>query len=118
MTGTVLIVDDHATFRRFLRRLLESAGFRVVGEASGAAAGLAATRALDPDAVVLDVMLPDGSGLEVARALAATRARSRVVLVSSRTAADLGAALAETPAAGFIAKADLTAEALGEVLAR
>src|SRR4051812_47676121 len=56
---TVLIVDDHPGFRRFARRLLEEAGFAVVGEAADGASGMAAARDLAPTAVLLDVMLPD-----------------------------------------------------------
>src|SRR5262249_20873416 len=68
--ATVLIVDDSATFRRFARKLLERDGFTVVGEAGDCASALAAAEELAPDAVLLDVMLPDGSGLDIAATLA------------------------------------------------
>jgi DNA-binding NarL/FixJ family response regulator len=115
---TVLIVDDHPTFRRFARRVLEHAGFSVVGEAVDAATAIAAARTLSPQAILLDVMLPDASGLDVASALAGSSPTSAatVVLTSSRSASDLGAALAEAPARGFIAKSDFTGESFASLV--
>jgi CheY-like chemotaxis protein len=113
---TVLIVDDHPTFRRFARRLLEEAGYSVVGEASDGAAALLAVRRLRPEVVVLDVLLPDRSGFEVADRLSREAKPPVVVLISSRSVEDLGAALAETPARGFIAKAAFTGAALGSLV--
>jgi DNA-binding response OmpR family regulator len=83
---TVLIVDDHPTFRRFARRLFEEAGFDVVGEAKDGRSAVDSAAALRPDLVLLDVMLPDLSGIEVADRLSA---ESAVLLVSSRSAEDL-----------------------------
>ena len=117
MGATVLIVDDHPTFRKFARRLLEQGGFAVVGEAPDAAAALAAVRELQPEAVLLDVLLPDGSGLEVAAKLAGENDPPAVVLTSSRSADDLGAALGDAPACGFIPKASFTAASFAELLA-
>ena len=71
----MLIVDDHPTFRQFARRLLEEAGFAVVGEAVDGACAIEAARELQPTAVLLDVLLPDVSGLDVAAVLAARRIR-------------------------------------------
>ena len=71
MGSRVLIVDDHPSFRRFATRLLEMAGFSVVGEAEDGASALAAVRRLRPELVLLDVLLPDMSGFAVADALAA-----------------------------------------------
>jgi DNA-binding NarL/FixJ family response regulator len=113
---TVLIVDDHPTFRRFARRLLEQAGFDVVGEAEDAADAIDKTRELQPGAVLLDVLLPDRSGLEVAAELAAAHHRPAVVLTSSRSERDLGIALREAPARGFIPKASLTGAAFAELV--
>jgi CheY-like chemotaxis protein len=79
---TVLIVDDHPTFRKFARRLLEHAGYEVVGEAEDGAAAIEAARALRPMAVLLDVLLPDISGFAVADELAGTLAGGSVVLTS------------------------------------
>jgi DNA-binding NarL/FixJ family response regulator len=113
---SVLIVDDHPTFRRFARQLLEQAGFAVVGEAEDCASGLEAARKLQPQAILLDILLPDGSGLDVAATLAERYEAAAVVLTSSRSAADLGAALDETPARGFIPKNTFSGKAFAALV--
>ena len=117
MRPTVLIVDDHPTFRKFARRLLEEAGFPVVVEADDGAAAVEAARELRPATVLLDVLLPDMSGLEVAVTLAAEPDPPTVDLTSSRSARDLGVALREAPAHGFIPKASFTGAAFAELVA-
>lgn len=105
---SVLVVDDHPSFRSFARRLLEGAGFAVVDEAADGAEALAAVRALQPEIVLLDVLLPDTTGFELAETLAAEEPGPLVVLTSSRSAADFGESVATSSARGFIAKRDLT----------
>ena len=117
MPATVLIVDDHPTFRKFARRLLEQSGFVIVGEAASGAAAIDAVRELRPSVVVLDVLLPDISGLDVAAELANSRHPPAVVLTSSRSPGDLGVALVDAPARGFIPKASFTSAALAELVA-
>jgi DNA-binding NarL/FixJ family response regulator len=104
--ATVLIVDDHPTFRRFARRLLEESGYEVVGEADSVASAIEATARLQPTAVLLDILLPDGSGLEAVSRLAPMAV---VVLTSSRSAEDFGVALDAVPARGFIPKSAFSA---------
>jgi two-component system nitrate/nitrite response regulator NarL len=112
---TVLIVDDHAPFRRMARRVLEAGGFTVIGEAWDGMSALAAVSALVPDVVLLDVLLPDVDGFAVARSLAERSDRPVVVLTSSRSEAELGHRLEGAPVAGFIAKDALSAAALAEL---
>ena len=114
---TALIVDDHPSFRRFARKLLESAGFLVAGEAEDGATAVAAVRALRPDVVLLDVLLPDTTGFAVAKELAAGPERPLVVLTSSRSASDLGELVEAEHARGFISKRDLTIAALAAMVA-
>jgi DNA-binding NarL/FixJ family response regulator len=113
---TVLIVDDHAGFRRSARALLEVEGFEVVGEAADGSSGLKLARELKPDLVLLDVALPDVSGFDVAAGLAA--APSKVILTSSREHADYGGRVRRSGALGFVPKDGLSAEALSELLER
>jgi CheY-like chemotaxis protein len=110
---SVLIVDDHASFRRLARRLLESAGYSVVGEASDGESTLAAVAELRPDVVLLDVLLPDASGFALADEIASEPEPPVVLLTSSRSAADYGAAVAGRH---FIAKSELTPQRLEAVL--
>jgi DNA-binding NarL/FixJ family response regulator len=85
----VLIVDDHPTFRRFATRLLERDGFEIVGQAGDCHGARLEARRLEPDAILLDVLLPDGSGIELAAELAGLESRPTVVLTSSRAPEDL-----------------------------
>ena len=85
MVRTVLVVDDHAGFRELARTLLEDGGYAVVGEAGDGATALRAARSLHPDAVLLDVHLPDMDGFAVAAALAREEPAPRVVLTSADT---------------------------------
>jgi DNA-binding response OmpR family regulator len=114
--ATVLVVDDHPTFRRFARRMLEAAGFCVVGEARGCSEAMERARDLRPQAVLLDVLLPDGSGLDVAARLSRSFEGMLVVLTSSRSRSDFGAALDGVPAVGFIEKSALNGDAFAELL--
>ncbi|MFI5259264.1 MAG: response regulator transcription factor [Candidatus Limnocylindrales bacterium] len=116
--STVLIVDDHPSFRLQARALLEAAGYVVAGEAADGRAAIGLTGSLRPDIVLLDIGLPDIGGFEVARQLAETNAPPVVVLTSSRDATSYGPLIAASPAAGFIAKDELTGRALAELVGR
>jgi len=117
MNDTVLIVDDHPTFRTFAKALLEGEGFDVVGESEDGASAVEAARSLRPDVVLLDVQLPDFSGFEVAGRLRAAGVSSSIVLVSSRDASDYGDDIATSGATGFVAKGELSGPALRALLA-
>jgi DNA-binding NarL/FixJ family response regulator len=112
----VLIVDDHAGFRRMAGLLLSAAGFEVVGEAADAGSAIAAVARLRPDAVLLDVMLPDRCGVEVARELADQRDPPRVVLTSSRSWSDFAQSFGWPGGCSYIAKHELSGAALAALL--
>ena len=114
MPQRVLIVDDHAGFRAVMREVLERRGFAVVAEADGATAGLEAVEALAPDAVVLDVQLPDGNGIEVCRALTAANPALVVLLVSAD--AGQGRWTSDCGAIAFLPKARLGSADLAGLL--
>jgi len=113
----VLIVDDHDEFRSLAAAMLIDEGFDVVGEATDGVSAMAAVHALEPEIVLLDVRLPDIDGIAVAHELDRRDPQPAVVLVSSREARDFGARLRAAPARGFIAKDDLSGDALRAVLA-
>ena len=116
MPTTVLIVDDHPSFRATVRLLLEGEGYTVVGEAETGTAAVAKARELRPQLVVLDVNLPDIDGFEVARRLTSEAGAPDVVLVSSRDGRDFGPLIERCGARGFIGKADLSGDAIRELV--
>jgi DNA-binding NarL/FixJ family response regulator len=109
----VLIVDDHLSFRRLAAKMLTAAGFTVVGEAPDSAAALREVAALRPDVVLLDIVLPDRSGLQIAEELSRT---SRVILTSSRSRSDFGSGFEWPDGCTFVPKHQLTGAALNELL--
>ena len=111
---SLLIVDDHASFRAWAHDVLASEGFEVVGESADGGSAIADVRRLRPEVVLLDIRLPDLSGFDVAHAIAAQTA---VVLTSSHAAADFGPSIRRSPAIGFLSKVDLTGAALASLLA-
>src|SRR5215208_2352781 len=116
MTRTVLIVDDHPSFRASARMLLEAEGYEVVGEAEDGRAAIQAVHELRPDVVLLDVQLPDIDGIEVAARLTANGSAPAIVLTSSRDLADLGPLRDRCDVRGFIPKAELSGAALEALL--
>ena len=116
MATSVLIVDDHPSFRCSARMLLESEGWDVVGEAPDGESAIDAARKLNPDVVLLDVQLPGIDGFEVTRRLRANGDAPAVILVSSRESGDYGTLAEESGALGFVAKSELSGEALEALL--
>jgi len=112
----VLIVDDHEGFRLSAKRLLETEGYDVVGQASDGAEALAMARCLAPEVIVLDVHLPDTDGFTLAAELVELGARARVVLVSSHDASDFGPLVDQSAAVGFISKSELSGAALARLV--
>jgi DNA-binding NarL/FixJ family response regulator len=116
MAITVLIVDDHPSFRASARMLLEAEGFEVVGEAPDGLSAVDAVHNLRPQVVLLDVQLPDIDGFEVAARLMANGSAPAVVLTSSRDVDDLGPLGESDQIRGFIPKSELSGAALEALL--
>lgn len=116
MTHTVLIVDDHASFRASARLLLETEGFEVVGEAESGAAALKAAAELQPELVLLDVHLPDVDGFDVASRLTGMEPHPQVVLTSSRDGSDFGPLVSRSGARGFVPKGELSGELIAALI--
>lgn len=113
---TVLIVDDHPSFRASARAILEADGFEIIGEAEDGATALSLLRRLRPDVVLLDVQLPDMTGFDVCVECGELD-RTSIVLVSSRDAEDYGPLIESSGARGFVPKADLSGEAVAALIA-
>jgi DNA-binding NarL/FixJ family response regulator len=116
MARTILIVDDHPSFRASARRLLEADGFDVVGEAQDGLSAIEAVRNLRPEIVLLDVQLPDLDGFEIASRLTNGGAGPAVVLTSSRDRCDVEPFAADAGAVGFVPKSELSGASLEAVL--
>jgi DNA-binding NarL/FixJ family response regulator len=102
---SVLIVDDHALFRAGLRSRLElEQDITPVGEAATAAQAVSKARALQPDLVLLDLLLPGTSGHEAIPELAKVSPRSRVLVVSSQAAPSSVRQALSAGAAGYVPK--------------
>jgi DNA-binding NarL/FixJ family response regulator len=116
MDATVLIVDDHPSFRTSARRVLEDAGYQVIGEAQDGRSALAAARDLRPTVILLDVQLPDLDGFEVALRLTSGDDPPVVVLTSSRDGNEFGGMVVASGARGFLPKDEVSGPAIAALL--
>jgi DNA-binding NarL/FixJ family response regulator len=107
MPVRVLIVDDDVAFRETMATALAARGYDVVGEAGTVAEARRAVAELRPDALLLDVNLPDGNGITFAAELGSAGAGPRVVLTSSDSAAATRRLIERSGATAFIAKTEL-----------
>jgi two-component system, NarL family, nitrate/nitrite response regulator NarL len=114
----VLIVDDSWLFLEAARDRLEGEGLPVVGVAATSAEALRRAEELRPEVVLVDVMLGDESGFELAWRLVARHrdGGSAVILISTYSAADFAGPIAESPAAGFLPKQELSADAIRRIV--
>ena len=115
MDATILVVEDDASIRELTQRGLQQAGFEVLTAATGDE-GLARFRADQPDAVVLDVMLPGLDGLEVCKAIRATSTTPVVMLTARSDTLDLVVGL-ESGADDYVTKPFEMAELIARIRA-
>ncbi|MEV4346805.1 response regulator transcription factor [Actinoplanes sp. NPDC049596] len=102
---TVVTVDDHDLVRKGLRHAFErDRQFMVVGEAATAADGVRTIGALQPDVVIMDLRLPDGSGLEATRALRRNSASMGIVILTMYAGDDQLFGALEAGASAFVPK--------------
>ena len=107
----VLLVDDFSPFRDFLRTLFEQmAGFEIVGESADGNEAIQKIRELSPDLILLDVGLPNASGIEVARRVGNSSAHSTILFVSQICDWDIIEHAFLNGAAGYVVKSDAAAE--------
>lgn len=101
----VLVADDHAVVREGIRTVLASTpDFEVVGEASDGAEALAMALALEPDVLVLDLTMPEKSGLEVAAEIRAEREHVRVLILSMHDHPEYVLEAVRAGATGYVLK--------------
>ena len=118
-----LLVDDDDAFLEAASVLLEREGVTVVSVASNTAEALRQARALRLDVILVDIGLGGESGFDLAWLLTrdgqgGQRVRAEVILISSYAETDYAELIAESPAAGFLAKSELSVQAIGRILGR
>jgi DNA-binding NarL/FixJ family response regulator len=113
MPVQLLIVDDSRDFLKAARMLLERQGLTIAGEATTSAEALQKAELLGPEVVLVDVSLGDESGIDLARRLVSGPAHeATVILISTRSEAELKDLIALSSAAGFLPKSELSADAI------
>lgn len=101
----ILIVDDHEVVREGLRALLSKReGFDVVGQAGTMEQAISEAARSQPDVIVMDVRLPDGSGIEACREIREVRPETKVIMLTSYADDDAVFASILAGAAGYVLK--------------
>ena len=116
MKASVLVVDDDPEFRELAVRLLTASGLTVVGEAGSVTAAREAAIRLEPWACLVDVELPDGDGVTLARELAALPWHPRIVLTSINGDITNDREVRLAGAAAFVSKSELPDAPLSQLL--
>ncbi len=104
-TITILLVDDHKVLRDGLRALLESEpDLKVVADVGSGAEGIAAARSTQPDIIIMDLGLPDMSGLDAIRAIRQENNTSRIIVLSMHSRREFVLPAIEAGCDGYIPK--------------
>jgi DNA-binding NarL/FixJ family response regulator len=114
----VVLVDDHAVLRQGLRRLLEDEpDIEVVGEAANGLEAVAVTRALAPDLVLMDVVMPRLNGLEATKQIKQSNPATAVLALSAHDDDRYVLGLLEAGAAGYLLKSATAQEVIHAIRA-
>jgi DNA-binding NarL/FixJ family response regulator len=111
-----VLVDDDEEFLKVARALLERDGMAVAGVAYNSAEGVERAQALRPDVVLIDIRLGRESGFDTARRLADNGQSAALIMISTHAGEDYAELIAESPATGFLPKAELSAAAIRRIL--
>ncbi len=113
---TILIVDDHPLVREGLKSILKpDTGYEVVGQAGRAREALRLVKSLKPDLVLLDLGLPDKSGLELSREIRNISPPTRILIVSMHSTVDYIVKAFQAGATGYMTKGSATERLLGGI---
>lgn len=112
-----LLVDDNEAFVDLARRVLDPHGVKIAGTASTIAEAVLRAGELRPDVILVDVMLGDENGFDLARRLAGFTARDpAVIMISSGDEDDYADLMSDSTALGFLPKAELSADGIRRLL--
>jgi len=112
----ILIADDHHLIRRGVAELLsKEAGWEICGEATDAAQALQKASELNPDVVLLDISMPEGSGLEAARRIRQEIPHVRILMMSHHDATQFEQTAIDSGADGCIDKARLALDLIATI---
>jgi DNA-binding NarL/FixJ family response regulator len=109
----ILVVDDFAAWRLFLKTLLiVTPEWQVIGEAISGADALTKAKELKPDLVLLDIDLPDASGIDIARQLQTLAPNAKIVFLTTESSSAIVNAALGTGALGYLLKSQVVVELL------
>ncbi len=118
----IIVVDDHPLFREGIKKIIEStAKYELVGEAGTGRQGLQMAKKLKPDLVLVDMSLPDQSGIELTRDILKFSSEIRILIVSMHSKVDYIVKAFQVGATGYLVKesaADMLLEGMDHVLKR
>jgi DNA-binding NarL/FixJ family response regulator len=120
VTLRCVIVDDNPAVLRAASALLDGQGISVVGVAATGDEAVSLMEELEPDVILVDIVLGRESGFDLVRRLVqrVDTAGSRTILISTHAGADFAQLIESSPAIGFLPKSDLSARAIRRLLAR
>jgi two-component system nitrate/nitrite response regulator NarL len=116
MPLSCLIVDDNTKFLEAARFLLGEEGLVIVGVATSSAEAVAQVQALRPDVALIDIELGEENGFDLAEQLHASGAPRAIIIISTHARWEFEDLIAAGPAAGFVAKTELSRGAIRDVL--
>ncbi|MDP2847451.1 MAG: response regulator transcription factor [Humidesulfovibrio sp.] len=101
----LLIIDDHPMFRDGLKTIVRlNPAYEIAGEAGTCAEGLAQARSIRPDLVIVDISLPDGNGIDLARDILVQAPQTKVVMLSMHAKVDFIATAFQAGVSAYLAK--------------